>query len=272
MFVVPATPTGVPAATTMMSPLAWRSPPLSAVSQAKALISSSGADRGHLDRMDAPGQRQASCRSIARGHAEDRGRRPLAGCAQTARPRARVGDDGGDRQQVGRQPHAGADRVRNRRGGRGTGRIAHRPVIAAVVLRGPDDAVHHRHRFQRELARTPIPRTASPHRLRDRWPRPRRRLRRASASGPAIINSSICVATMLGLARLPAGADDPPLDRRHLLGRHLHAEIAARDHHRIRESRRWRRGARWRRASPASTSPRRARRRCARISSTSSGR
>ena len=35
------------------------------------------------------------------------------------------------------------------------------------------------------------------------------------------------------LAQPAAGAHDALLDRRHLLGRHLHAEVAARDHHRV---------------------------------------
>ena len=49
----------------------------------------------------------------------------------------------------------------------------------------------------------------------------------------SIIDSSIWVATMTGLAVAPGDLDGALLDQRHLLERQLDAEVAAGDHHAV---------------------------------------
>ena len=55
-------------------------------------------------------------------------------------------------------------------------------------------------------------------------------------TGAVIMLSSICVATTTGLPSAPRQARDPLLHAGHRLERHLHAEIAARDHDRVRRA------------------------------------
>ena len=54
-------------------------------------------------------------------------------------------------------------------------------------------------------------------------------------AGAAIMLSSICVATTTGLPARARSADQALLLQRHLLGRQLHAEVAARHHHAVGE-------------------------------------
>ena len=60
-----------------------------------------------------------------------------------------------------------------------------------------------------------------------------RRLRRGSASGAVIMDSSIWVATTTGLPALRAARHDLLLQPRHPFQRHFHAQIAARHHQRV---------------------------------------
>ena len=91
--------------------------------------------------------------------------------------------------------------------------------------------------------RRPSRRTASPRRCRPRSSWRRRTPRPASGRGSSIIDSSIWVAVITGMPAPIRLADDRLLDRRHVLGRHLHAEVAARHHHAVRWPPGWRRGA-----------------------------
>ncbi len=126
----------------------------------------------------------------------------------------------------------GAQRMHDRVGGRRARlrvlRVGERSIVL-VVLDLANDAVHDLDRLERMLARRRFGREhhrvgavvdrggdvgglgARRHRRRDH------RLQHLRGDDHR-------------LARAAAGAEDPPLHRRHLLGPHLDAEIAARDH------------------------------------------
>ena len=57
--------------------------------------------------------------------------------------------------------------------------------------------------------------------------------------GARIIDSSICVATIDGPSRRAGRAQQVLLEQRDLLHRQLHAQVAARDHHRVGAARIW---------------------------------
>ena len=179
--------------------------------------------------VNTPGQRQPARDGHVGRQAQDRGRRPLACRPERRRAGCRVGDDRRHRQQRRCRAHAVADRVGDGRRRLRMGGVGRRAVIG-VAFHLRDDPVHHPHRLQRVAAGS--------------------RFRREHDGVGALVHGGRHVGGLgpgggrrldhgfqhLGrdhhrLAGAPAGAQHPALDRRHLFGRHLDAEIAARDHH-----------------------------------------
>jgi hypothetical protein len=181
-----------------------------------------------LHRMDAPGERHAP-RGVEVGReAEDAHVGSLACRAQGGRAGVGVGDNGRGRERVRALSRGGADGVGGGRFGLTAARI-HQAAIERVALHALDDAVHDGDGLDRVLARGRFGREHDGigtvvdrgRHVRCLGPRRCRRMDHRIEHLRRHDGRPSCHA---------AGGEDALLQRRHRLGRHLHAEVAARHH------------------------------------------
>ena len=227
-LVEPAVPNGTPAISTSRSPplaMRWRS----AMRLPLATISSKLDTSREWTGWTPHKQAHPARRRQRRAHRQQRHRGPLAGDPPGGRARAGVADHRGGRDGAGDLPGRAGQRVGGRRLELGHGEVDS-PRVDRVTLGAGGDPVHHRHRLARIFAG--------------------RAFRRQHDCVGPVIDCGRNVAD-LGpgrgrrgdhqfqhlrrhhhrLAELPGAGDDLVLQRRHVLGRKLDAEVAARDHH-----------------------------------------
>ena len=231
----------------------------------------------HRQRLDAPRQRQRGQRARVRRQRHQPGRRPEAGHRPRRAPAARAAQDGGGPDVVGGLPGGVRDRLGDALGaGRTDGSAASargaRPTAGSCASASARSAMRAIVAVTTRPGRrrSPSPPTASRASVPSKTALATSLTSARVGSGASIIDSSICVAVITGVADLDAVADDLLLQVRHVLQRAVDAEVAAGDHHRVggvgdlrqlarapRWSRSWRRSAPGRRRPPAARRRRR---------------
>ena len=185
-----------------------------------------------MDAVRAPQQRQAPGGVELLGQHQDRHVGPLARGADRGRAGHGVADDGRRADGRGNLGGGGGDRVRRGRLGLRVQGVQ-QGAVGVVLLGAGDDPVHHGDRLERVVAGRAFGREHD--RIRPVVDR-RGDVRGLGAGRRRRADHGV---EHLGrhhdrLAGQAAGPDDVLLAARHLLGRHLDAEVAARHHDRVR--------------------------------------